>query len=49
MDNLMKWIVENVPDFAFVALYANGDAKTLYARYGFRETGPFAVGMGLRV
>ncbi|WP_329491429.1 GNAT family N-acetyltransferase [Kitasatospora sp. NBC_01246] len=33
------------PAGAYVSLIADGDARRLYARYGFRETAPHSVGM----
>ena len=45
MDALDAWLRRNVPPTAFVTLVADGDAKHLYARYGFAESAPAAVNM----
>lgn len=45
MAALDAWLRANAPASAHVALFADGDAKHLYARYGFVETGPVSVGM----
>lgn len=42
---LDRWLRVNAPPSAHVALFANGEAKHLYARYGFVETGAGGVGM----
>ncbi|MDN5780993.1 MAG: GNAT family N-acetyltransferase [Luteimonas sp.] len=42
---LDAWLRANAPASAHVALFADGDAKHLYAKYGFIETGPVSVGM----
>jgi len=47
MDDLMKWIKNNVPKDAFVSLFADGDAAFLYQKYGFKTTAPWSVGMGM--
>lgn len=39
------WLRANVPESAYVTLVANGDAKHLYAKFGFAESAPFAVNM----
>lgn len=46
MENLLGWIKENAKG-VFVTLLADGKAKHLYARYGFKETGPYSLGMGV--
>ena len=43
------WLRTHAPDSAHVSLFADGDARHLYARYGFIETGPQSVGMSYRV
>jgi GNAT superfamily N-acetyltransferase len=45
MEALDAWLRRNVPSSAFVTLVADGDAKHLYARYGFAESAPAAVNM----
>ena len=46
---LDAWLREHAPPSAHVALFADGDAKHLYAQYGFVETGPRSVGMAYTV
>lgn len=43
--SLDEWLRANAPPTANVSLFADGDAKHLYARHGFVETGPRSVGM----
>lgn len=45
MDALDAWLKANAPDGAHVSLIADGDAKHLYARYGFQDVGPASIGM----
>lgn len=45
MARLKGWIDENVPESGYVSLIADGEAKQLYAQYGFTETAPASVGM----
>lgn len=45
MAALDAWLRDHAPASAYVALVADGDAKHLYARYGFRESAPHAVNM----
>lgn len=45
MAALDAWLRANAPASAHVALFADGDAKHLYAKYGFVETAPASVGM----
>ena len=45
MAALDAWLRANAPASAHVALFADGAAKHLYAKYGFVETGPVSVGM----
>lgn len=45
MDALDAWLRRNVQPSAFVTLVADGDAKHLYAKYGFAESAPAAVNM----
>jgi GNAT superfamily N-acetyltransferase len=42
---LDTWLQANVPESAYVTLVADGDAKYLYAKFGFAESAPFAVNM----
>jgi GNAT superfamily N-acetyltransferase len=45
MDALDAWLRRNVEPSAVVSLVADGDAKHLYAKYGFVESAPVAVNM----
>lgn len=45
MAALDAWLAVNVPDSAYVVLAADGDAKYLYAQFGFVETTPHTVNM----
>lgn len=42
---LDAWLSANALESAYVSLVADGDAKHLYAKYGFVETAPAAVNM----
>lgn len=42
---LDAWLRDNVPESAYVTLVADGDAKHLYAKFGFVETAPHSVNM----
>ena len=42
---LDAWLQTNVPESAYVTLVADGDAKHLYAKFGFAETAPVSVNM----
>jgi GNAT superfamily N-acetyltransferase len=45
MSALDAWLQRNVPPTAYVTLVADGDAKHLYAQFGFVESAPIAVNM----
>lgn len=45
MAALDAWLRAHAPASAYVSLVADGDAKHLYAQYGFRETWPASVNM----
>jgi ribosomal protein S18 acetylase RimI-like enzyme len=45
MDALDAWLRRHAQSSAIVALVADGDAKHLYAKYGFVESAPAAVNM----
>lgn len=45
MAALMDWLQAHAPDRAYVSLIADGDARHLYAGFGFEETAPRSVGM----
>ena len=46
---LDDWLRANAPPSAVVSLVADGDAKHLYAKYGFVETTPHSVNMEYQV
>jgi GNAT superfamily N-acetyltransferase len=45
MGALDAWLKANTLDSAHVSLIADGEAKHLYAQYGFADVGPASVGM----
>lgn len=47
MTALMERLNSRAPVGAYVSLIADGDAKHLYAQYGFAEVTPKSVGMAL--
>ncbi|MEU0462871.1 MULTISPECIES: GNAT family N-acetyltransferase [unclassified Amycolatopsis] len=49
MAALVDHLRERAPRSAYVSLIADGDARHLYAKYGFEETAPASVGMALRL
>lgn len=49
MEALMAELRERGPATAYVSLIADGDARHLYAKYGFAETAPDSVGMAQRL
>ena len=49
MRTLDAWLRANAPESSNVSLFADGDAKHLYAQFGFVETGPASVGMDYAV
>jgi GNAT superfamily N-acetyltransferase len=49
MSALDAWLRANAPDSSNVSLIADGDAKHLYARFGFADVGPVSVGMDYTV
>lgn len=49
MTALDAWLRAHAPDSANVSLFADGDARHLYAQYGFVEAGPVSVGMDYTV
>ena len=49
MDALDAWLRANAPASSNVSLFADGEARHLYAKYGFVETGPVSVGMDYTV
>lgn len=49
MTALDAWLRANAPVSSNVSLFADGEARRLYAQYGFVETGPVSVGMDYTV
>ncbi|ONI90938.1 N-acetyltransferase [Saccharothrix sp. ALI-22-I] len=49
MAALMEHLRQRAPRTAYISLIADGDARHLYAKYGFTETAPDSVGMALRL
>lgn len=49
MTALDRWLRTNAPPSAVVSLAADGDARHLYARFGFVETAPLSVNMEYQV
>ncbi|MET3929376.1 GNAT superfamily N-acetyltransferase [Lysobacter sp. OAE881] len=49
MAALDDWLRANAPPSAVVSLAADGDAKHLYAKFGFVETTPLSVNMEYQV
>jgi ribosomal protein S18 acetylase RimI-like enzyme len=50
VERLVGWLKSSAPKSGYVSLIADGAAKELYAKFGFRETAPEgSVGMYLRI
>ena len=49
MEALDAWLRANAPVSSNVSLFADGEARHLYAKYGFVEAGPVSVGMDYTV
>ena len=49
MGALVDALRKRAPSTAYVSLIADGDARHLYAKYGFVETAPRSVAMALRL
>ncbi|WP_062210376.1 GNAT family N-acetyltransferase [Aureimonas sp. AU12] len=47
--DLMAWLHENAPESAYVSLVADGEARHLYAKFGFEPVMPASIGMALRI
>ncbi len=48
MGEILRYIETHVPVSGYVSLIADGQAKDLYAQFGFVETAPHSVGMAYR-
>lgn len=49
MEEITRYIRENLPRSAYVSLIADGPAHKLYEKFGFKPTAPASVGMALHV
>ena len=49
MAALVQRLAEAAPEGAYVSLIADGDARHLYAQYGFEPVMPASIGMARRV
>jgi len=45
--DLMDWLRETAPPSAYVSLIADGEARHLYAKFGFEPVMPASIGMAL--
>ncbi|WP_062230432.1 GNAT family N-acetyltransferase [Aureimonas sp. N4] len=46
---LVDWLRETAPDSAYVSLVADGEARHLYAQFGFEPVMPASIGMAMRI
>lgn len=46
---LVAWLRSHAPSGAYVSLIADGEARRLYAEFGFRPTAPASIGMSRRI
>lgn len=49
MAALMRQLADHAPEGAYVSLIADGNARHLYAKYGFEPVMPASIGMATRV
>jgi ribosomal protein S18 acetylase RimI-like enzyme len=49
MQALVEHLRANAPASAYVSLIADGPAKHLYEKFGFKDTAPASIGMALRL
>ena len=49
MQEIMRFIDNEVPSSAYVNLIADGKAQDLYAQFGFKHTAPRSVGMAIKI
>ncbi|MFZ6688095.1 GNAT family N-acetyltransferase [Undibacterium sp. SXout11W] len=49
MQEIMRFIEDEVPSSAYVSLIADGKAQDLYAQFGFKHTAPRSVGMAIKI
>ena len=45
MAELINWLEENATPNSYISLVADGDAKSLYEKFGFEVTTPYSIGM----
>ncbi|RZJ66797.1 MAG: N-acetyltransferase [Flavobacterium sp.] len=48
MQDLMKFVDEQLPESCYISLLADGDADKLYSKFGFRDAMPMSKGMFLK-
>lgn len=48
MAGLMAHLAAHAPEGVYVSLIADGDARHLYAKYGFQPVTPASIGMAMR-
>lgn len=49
MQALVEHLRETAPETAYVSLIADGPAKHLYEKFGFKATAPASIGMALQL
>ncbi|MEQ1944610.1 GNAT family N-acetyltransferase [Mesorhizobium sp. VNQ89] len=49
MQALMEYLRATAPETAYVSLIADGPAKHLYEKFGFKPTAPASIGMALEL
>lgn len=49
VSSLIDYVKAEAPDGAYVSLIADGPAKYLYAKFGFKPVTPESIGMAFRV
>ena len=49
MAALVAWLEREAPPTAYVSLIADGEAKHLYAQFGFADVAPNSIGMGMLI
>jgi len=45
MSHIMKYAEQHLPKTCYLSLIADGDARFLYEKYGFKDTMPESIGM----
>ncbi|MEP7455542.1 GNAT family N-acetyltransferase [Phyllobacterium sp. SB3] len=49
VENLVDYVQANAPDGAYCSLIADGPAKYLYEKFGFKPVTPKSIGMAFKV